>query len=242
MATIQLIEKSTGQLTDASGKNMLSLVHPCVVKVSASLGYLKSISRNGESLVVHLKSGEVVTIDNFFHDVDGVRNDLVLEEPSNRQLWWANYSDPWDGVELLELGSIDELLIEQSDDLLDLLLLGVGLGAIGLVSGGGGGGGGGGGSKEKNGSVPDAPEILFNNLQGLAGTARPGGIITVHKPDGSSVTTGVNDQGQWAFTPNPLGDGEKGSVTVTDMAGNVSPAVETGVADLTPPAQPSITA
>ncbi len=137
MATIQLIEKSTGQLTDASGKNMLSLVHPCVVKVSASLGYLKSISRNGESLVVHLKSGEVVTIDNFFHDVDGVRNDLVLEEPSNRQLWWANYSDPWDGVELLELGSIDELLIEQSDDLLDLLLLGVGLGAIGLVSGGG---------------------------------------------------------------------------------------------------------
>ncbi|HCF3475855.1 TPA: BapA prefix-like domain-containing protein, partial [Pseudomonas aeruginosa] len=179
MVTIQLIAKSTGKLADASGSNLLSLAQPCVVKVATSLDELKSIGRKGESLVVRLKSGEVITIDNFFQDVDGVRNDLVLEEPSNHQLWWANYSDPWDGVELLELGSIDELLIEQSDDLLNLLLLGAGLGAIGLVSSGGGGGGGG-GSKEKNGSVPDAPEILFNNLQGLAGTARPGGIITVH--------------------------------------------------------------
>ncbi|WP_248132955.1 BapA prefix-like domain-containing protein, partial [Pseudomonas sp. B329] len=184
MVTIQLIAKSTGQLTDASGNNLLSLVRPCVVKIATSPDDLKSISRNGESLVVRLKSGEVITIDNFFHSVDGVRNDLVLEEPSNRQLWWADYSDPWAGTEVLELGSIDELLIEQSDDLLGLLLAGVGLGTIGLVSSGGGGGG----SKDEGGSLPDAPEILFNNLLGLAGTAEPGGLVSVHLPDGSSVT------------------------------------------------------
>ncbi|MBW6293598.1 hypothetical protein KZ863_31700, partial [Pseudomonas aeruginosa] len=88
---------------------------------------------------------------------------------------------------------------------------------------------------------PAQPSITDNNGQGLSGTGEPGGLVTLHKPDGSSVTTNVDQNGNWAFTPNPLGDGEKGSVTVTDVAGNVSPAVEAGVADLTPPAQPSIT-
>ncbi|MDF3933331.1 Ig-like domain-containing protein [Pseudomonas citronellolis] len=243
MAAIQLIAKSTGQVTDASGNNLLSLARPCVVKIAASPEDVKSISRNGDSLVVRLKNGEVITINNFFHVVDGVRNDLVMEDPSNHQLWLASYSEPWTGAELVELGSIDELIAEQSDDhnaVLGLLVPGAGFGAIGIGNYLASRGGSGGGSKHKGGAVPDAPEILFNNLQGLTGTAEPGSLITLTRPDGSTATTTTDGNGHWSFLPNPLDNGQAGEVTASNGNGPSTPT-PTGPADLIAPKDPIVT-
>ncbi|WP_275629781.1 BapA prefix-like domain-containing protein [Pseudomonas sp. 273] len=130
MAAIQLIAKSSGQVSDVSGKNLLLLTHPCVVKIAAAPDSIQSVSRNGDSLVIRLKNGEVVTVDNFFQAVDGLRHDLVLEAPDG-QLWLADQSEPWLTT---ELDSIEQLLAVQSDDSYYAfgLLPMAGLGALGV--------------------------------------------------------------------------------------------------------------
>ncbi|SDH82091.1 Ig-like domain-containing protein [Pseudomonas panipatensis] len=244
MAAIQLIAKSTGQVTDVSGNNLLSLARPSVVKIAVSPDNVKSISRNGDSMVIHLKNGEVITINNFFHVVDGVRNDLVMED-SNHQLWLADYSEPWTGANLHELDSIDTLVAEQSSDhnpVLGLLVPAAGLGAIGIGNylSAHGGGGGGNDRGTPPGEVPAKPEILFNNLQGLTGKGEPGSTITLTKPDGSTVTTTTAGDGTWHFNPNPLDNGTAGTVTASNGNGTSEP-VSTGPADLVPPHDPHVT-
>ncbi|MCU1717732.1 Ig-like domain-containing protein, partial [Pseudomonas sp. 5P_3.1_Bac2] len=71
--------------------------------------------------------------------------------------------------------------------------------------------------------TPPAPPVVDNNNEsGLGGSGEPGGTIVVELPDGSTLTTVVDDNGQWAIEPNPLEDGETGSVTITDPSGNIS--------------------
>ncbi|MDI6529051.1 Ig-like domain-containing protein [Pseudomonas otitidis] len=332
MAAIQLIAKDTGQVTDVSGNNLMTLARPCVVKITAAPEDIESVTRSGDKLVVRLKSGDVITVEKFFVLMDGVRSELVIENPSGHDLWLAEYSEPWSGVELVELEALGVTLPELAGEgLSGMEMLGIGLGVVGLggllVHGGGGGGGGG---SAPAGAAPKAPSVLVNNLNGLAGVAEPGslitfvapaagsstsslsnmpltttaddlghwsfvpnplqhgesghvfasnafgssaqvstgladiirpeppvvtdnngnglagtgeagGTVTVQRPDGSTVTTVVDEEGHWSFPQNPLGDGEKGQVTITDSSGNVSDSTETGVADTVPPLPPLIT-
>ncbi|WP_275629783.1 Ig-like domain-containing protein [Pseudomonas sp. 273] len=246
MDAIELIAKSSGEVTGLTGNSLLALSHPSVVKIAAAPEDVKSISRDGNHLVVRLKSGKVITVDNFFQDFDGVRNDLVLEAPDGK-LWLAGYEEPWQGAELTELGSVEELLALQSDDhnvAFGLLVPAAGLGAIGvgnmLTQRGGGGGASPRNGDPLPGEAPAAPKVLFNNQQGLTGTSEPGNLITLTRPDGSTVTTIASTDGSWAFLPNPLEDGKGGSVTASNGNGT-SPAVDTGLADLTPPKDPVVT-
>ncbi|MCU1718868.1 Ig-like domain-containing protein, partial [Pseudomonas sp. 5P_3.1_Bac2] len=89
-------------------------------------------------------------------------------------------------------------------------------------------------------TAPDAPVIEHNNQAGLGGSAEAGGSILVKLPNGDTLTTTVDENGQWAIKPNPLNDGEKATVTVTDPAGNISAPSETGVADITAPNAPTV--
>ncbi|MCU1717489.1 Ig-like domain-containing protein, partial [Pseudomonas sp. 5P_3.1_Bac2] len=89
-------------------------------------------------------------------------------------------------------------------------------------------------------TAPEVPVIESNNEAGLAGTGEPGGNIVVKLPDGSTVSTTVDTDGQWAIKPNPLDDGESGTVTITDPAGNTSEPVNTGKADVTAPEAPVV--
>lgn len=334
MAAIQLIAKDTGQVTDVSGNNLMTLARPCVVKITAAPEDIESVTRSGDKLVVRLKSGDVITVEQFFMVVDGVRSELVIENPSDHDLWLAEYSEPWNGIELVELEALDATLPELAGEgLSGLQMLGIGLGAIGLgalAAGGGGGGGGGGGSAAPAGAPPAAPNVLVNNIDGIAGIAQPGslitfvppvrdadasraysapltttaddlghwsfvpnplqhgesghvfasnafgssahvstgladvtrpeppvvtdnngnglagtgeagGTVTVQRPDGSTVTTVVDQEGHWSFPQNPLDDGEKGQVTITDSSGNVSDSTDTGTADTVPPKPPLVT-
>ncbi|WP_258872505.1 Ig-like domain-containing protein [Pseudomonas citronellolis] len=246
MDAIELIAKSSGQVTSVTGNSPLSLSRPGVVKIAAAPEDVQSLSRNGDHLLVRLKTGKVITVENFFQGFDGVHNDLVLQAPDG-QLWQASYEEPWDGMELTRLDSVDELLALQSDDhnvAFGLLVPAAGLGAIGvgnmLTQSSGGGGGSPRSFPPPGGEVPAAPQILFNNQQGLTGTAEPGSLITLTRPDGTTETTTASPDGTWSFLPNPLEDGQSGSVTASNGNGT-GPAVDTGPADLTPPKEPVVT-
>ncbi|KRW62889.1 Ig-like domain-containing protein, partial [Pseudomonas sp. TTU2014-080ASC] len=88
--------------------------------------------------------------------------------------------------------------------------------------------------------APDAPVVDSNNLAGLTGSAEAGSTITLVKPDGGTMTTVTDANGNWQFQPNPLPEGEKGQLTATDTSGNTGPETITTVSDLTPPSVPHI--
>ncbi|WP_241492095.1 Ig-like domain-containing protein, partial [Pseudomonas sp. TTU2014-080ASC] len=88
--------------------------------------------------------------------------------------------------------------------------------------------------------APDAPVIETNNETGLGGSAEAGGTIVVKLPDGSTLTTTVDENGHWLIQPNPLDDGESANVTVTDEAGNISKPVNTGGSDVIAPDAPIV--
>ncbi|MDF1763805.1 MAG: Ig-like domain-containing protein, partial [Oleibacter sp.] len=89
--------------------------------------------------------------------------------------------------------------------------------------------------------APDAPILLVSNAGELSGTAEAGSTVTIRDADGAIVaTTTAGSDGSYSFAPNPIADGETGSVTATDAAGNESVATPIGAVDATAPDAPVV--
>ncbi|VVQ29200.1 hypothetical protein PS943_01192 [Pseudomonas fluorescens] len=250
MLPIKIIAKDTGHPQDVTGNNLLKLNRPAVIKMSVAAEDIQSVSREGERLVIKLKGGETVTIEGFFDVVDGVKSDLVIENPATGELLIADYSVPWTGVALVPLESIDSLLAVAEADSMGLLAPLLGLAAVGgavaIASHDSGGGGGGSSAATADAGQAQAqaklatPTVLFNNMTGLTGKADPGATVSLTLADGTVVTAVADSTGLWHFNPNPLADGEQGALQAS-LNGEQSASVGTGVADVTAPAEPTIT-
>ncbi|WXL25153.1 Ig-like domain-containing protein [Ectopseudomonas mendocina] len=220
----------------------MKIQSPSIVTIAASPADIGSISREGNSLVIKLKSGEVITLTDFFVPQDGMRNDLVIDDtPAQGGFWWAEYDEPWDGVQLVQVDSLESLMGgEEGWGVTPLLLLG-GAGAAGVAAAAGGGGGSSHSSAPVQDVVaPDSPVIKFNNKHGLTGTSEANATITLYRPDGSTVVTQADKNGLWHFNPNPMGEGEEGYVSATDASSNESGKTATGPADVTAPDAPHV--
>jgi hypothetical protein len=75
----------------------------------------------------------------------------------------------------------------------------------------------------------------------LSGTAEAGATVTIYASNGTTVlaTTTADGSGNWSIT-NPLSDGQTGSITVTDSAGNISSSTSISAVDATAPTAPTI--
>ncbi|PWK34954.1 Ig-like domain-containing protein [Cupriavidus plantarum] len=94
-------------------------------------------------------------------------------------------------------------------------------------------------------SAPGAPIILQSDTSALAGTAEAGSTIHIDlNGDGTPDATVVADAGgNWSYTiATPVAAGAAVSVTASDAAGNTSPPATATLADVTPPALPTIAA
>ncbi|WP_454845626.1 Ig-like domain-containing protein [Pseudomonas farris] len=248
MLPIKIIAKDTGHPQDVTGNNLLKLNRPAVIKMSVAAEDIQSVSREGERLVIKLKGGETVTIEGFFDVVDGVKSDLVIENPATGELLIADYSVPWTGVALVPLESIDSLLAVAEADSMGLLAPLLGLAAVGgavaIASHDSGGGGGGSSAAAADAGQAQTksttPSVLFNNMNGLTGKADPGATVSLTLADGTVATAVADSTGLWHFNPNPLADGEQGAVQAS-LNGIQSASVGTGVADVTAPVEPTIT-
>ncbi|MCU1715767.1 Ig-like domain-containing protein, partial [Pseudomonas sp. 5P_3.1_Bac2] len=241
MAVIKLIDKHTGQSQSAVG-NEITLQRSEVVMISAGPADIGSINRVGNALVVKLKSGEVITVNDFFVVNDGVKSDLVLDGGSAHDgLWWAEYEEPWEGASLVKIDNVEPLMVpDESWGLMPWLLVGgAAAGGVAVAASSGGGGGGSHGVAPDT-VAPDAPTIKFNNKHGLTGMAEANAQVTLHRADGSSVVTQADDKGLWHFNPNPMQEAEEGFVSASDAAGNQSGRTPTGPADVTAPDAPVI--
>uniref|UniRef100_UPI0018DB278E Ig-like domain-containing protein n=1 Tax=Variovorax sp. E3 TaxID=1914993 RepID=UPI0018DB278E len=89
--------------------------------------------------------------------------------------------------------------------------------------------------------APVAPTVGVNNGTGMGGIGEPGSTVTIKGDNDRVTTTTVDKNGNWQVTPNPVGEGQKGTVTATDPAGNVSPPVSVVGGDQVAPVAPTVT-
>ena len=111
MADISIIARSGATTSTVSGETA-SVISPSIVKLKINPQDVAELERNGNDLVITLKDGEKVTIENYFVvDAEGHGSELVFED-QNGALWWVE--EPAAGLHFAPLLDIDTLLITQS--------------------------------------------------------------------------------------------------------------------------------
>jgi len=250
MDNIVVADKQSAVATQSAFGN-ITLNSPGVVQMPVAPDQVATVTRRGQDLIVTLKSGEKVTVGNFFAvDQAGVGSDMVFVGEDGT-LWHANY-DPvaFTGFTFDEVASLDELVAgigvagsaTPTWAIAGLSLLGVG-GAAAAADSGGGGGSSGGGSEPGESTPPATPIDLLVSPDGLRLTGRgeAGSTVNVRDAAGNLVGTGtVGADGTFDVTlTTPQANGQNLDVTLTDAAGNTSQAGVITAPDVTPPAAPS---
>src|SRR5471032_2062559 len=249
MKNITIVDKASGTASEHTF-GTTSLKGTSIVKLPFGPESVQSFQQSGQNLVVTLKSGETVTIQNFFVvGSDGAANQLVLEN-ADGTLWLGKYSSPYSGFTFGEISALDDLTlatVAADSSVPSWVLWGLGLlavGGVGAAINSSGGGGGGGGSAD-GGSVtpPSAANGLSVNAAGtvVSGRGQPGTTVTIKDAAGNILGSGkVGADGNFQVNlDSPQTNGEALEVTLTDPLGNTSPATPITAEDKTAPASPS---
>lgn len=247
MDNIVVADKASSTLSAQQWGN-LQLPRPGVVQMPISPSQVASVARNGQDLVLTLKSGEQVTIGNFFAtNAEGIGSDMVFQGEDGG-LWQANYSaQNFTGFTFTELSSIDTLVASagvvsgatQTFAIAGLGVLGAGGAAAAASSGGGGGGGGG---SDGSASPPASPGNLSLSDDGatLTGTGMSGATVNVWDANGNLLGSGqVGADGNFNVELDPpQTNGEPLLVDQVDPAGNSSGQAPVSAPDTSAPDAP----
>lgn len=245
MDTIVVADKSSSEIS-AKVWGDFQLARPGVVQMPVTPSQVATVNRSGQDLIVTLKSGERVTVGNFFTTADDVRSDMVFQGEDGA-LWQAQYSsDAFTGFTFDEIASLDALLADtgvitdatQTWAFAGLGLLGAG-GAAAAAGGGGGDGNGGGGDASPSLSAPSSLNLSADGLT-LQGSGTAGSTINVRDLNGQLLGTGtVGPDGNFTVPLNtPQTDGQSLQVDQTDPTGSVSAPIQVTAPDTTPPGAP----
>jgi len=252
MDNIVVADKQTEVATQSAWGN-INLKGPGVVQMPVAPDQLATVTQRGQDLVLTLKSGEKITIGNFFAvDQAGVGSDIVFVGEDGT-LWHAQYNAAaFEGFTFEDVNSLDELVAglgTAGSAMPTWAIAGLSLlGAGGAAAAAGSGGGGGGGGSDPDTTPPATPIDLLVSPDGLrlSGRAEAGSTVTVRGADGAVLGTAVaGADGQFSITLQPAQtDGQALEVSASDAAGNVSPpasinAPDIDTPDTTAPDQPS---
>ncbi|TXH20543.1 MAG: BapA prefix-like domain-containing protein [Gammaproteobacteria bacterium] len=112
MATkiVSKVDRSTETLDLKQVGNVITLDEVSVVQLSYHPRDVQSYVKEGEDLILTLKSGETIRIRNFFVDgPNGDESELVLEDDDGN-LWWGRHSPGYANFQFSEIGSLDVIL------------------------------------------------------------------------------------------------------------------------------------
>jgi len=177
MDNIVVADKQSAVATQSAWGNV-SLNGPGVVQMPVSPDKVATVTQRGQDLIVTLKSGEKVTIGNFFAvDQAGVGSDIVFVGEDGT-LWHANYDAvAFTGFTFDEVASLDELVAGigvagsamPTWAIAGLSLLGIGGAAAAADNSSGGSSGG---SDPGDTTAPATPIDLLVSPDGLRLTGR----------------------------------------------------------------------
>lgn len=92
MVDIQVVAKGSHETLVGIDGAAVKLTEPSVVLIKSSVNDVLDVKRSGTSVVVQLKSGQVIVIENFFSENETTDNSLVFDDGTN-QLIWARFTD-----------------------------------------------------------------------------------------------------------------------------------------------------
>ena len=234
---VDIISREDGTLisqTNSGSSHTVILNQPSVVRINGTREMVAQYERQGNDLVLHMRDGSTVRYQKFFFDdLNGEHSELVFDDginPAEHALFptTAGVTDTA-AVAMTpsyeSLGSVEPLLLAETDNVSTGVIAASGLGILGLggIALGAGGGGGGGGGNDNNGSgvTPTPPEaatpvitvnafasddILDNGEKGsaqtLSGTTtnvEAGQIVTVTL-NGQAYNATVGADGSWSVS------------------------------------------
>ncbi|MGE8313832.1 MAG: Ig-like domain-containing protein, partial [Pseudomonas putida] len=248
MDNIVIADKQSEVATQSAWGN-INLKAPGVVQMPVSPDKVATVTQRGQDLIITLKSGEKVTVGNFFAvDQAGVGSDIVFVGEDGT-LWHAQYdAAAFTGFTFEDVASLDELVAGIGTAgsamptwaIAGLSLLGVGGAAAAADSGGGGSSGGG---SDPDTTAPATPIDLLVSPDGLRLTGRgeAGSTVNIRDAAGNLIGSGtVSADGSFNVTLNPPQiNSENLEVTLTDGAGNVSAPGTVTAPDATAPLAPT---
>jgi VCBS repeat-containing protein len=248
MDNIVIADKQSEVATQSAWGN-INLKAPGVVQMPVSPDQVATVTQRGQDLIITLKSGEKVTVGNFFAvDQAGVGSDIVFVGEDGT-LWHAQYdAAAFTGFTFEDVASLDELVAGIGTAgsamptwaIAGLSLLGVGGAAAAADSGGGGSSGGG---SDPDTTAPATPIDLLVSPDGLRLTGRgeAGTTVNIRDAAGNLIGSGtVAADGSFNVTLNPPQiNSENLEVTLTDGAGNVSAPGGVTAPDATAPLAPT---
>ncbi|MBV4515028.1 Ig-like domain-containing protein, partial [Pseudomonas kurunegalensis] len=248
MDNIVVADKQTEVATQSAWGN-INLKGPGVVQMPVAPDKVATVTQRGQDLIITLKSGEKVTIGNFFAvDQAGVGSDIVFVGEDGT-LWHAQYdATAFTGFTFEDVNSLDELVAGIGTAgsamptwaIAGLSLLGVGGAAAAADNGGGGSSGGG---SDPDTTAPATPIDLLVSPDGLRLTGRgeAGTTVSIRDAAGNLIGSGtVGADGTFDVTLNPPQiNSENLEVTLTDGAGNVSTPGTVTAPDVTAPLAPA---
>ncbi|WP_433690335.1 BapA/Bap/LapF family large adhesin [Pseudomonas monteilii] len=248
MDNIVVADKQTEVATQSAWGN-INLKGPGVVQMPVAPDKVATVTQRGQDLIITLKSGEKVTIGNFFAvDQAGVGSDIVFVGEDGT-LWHAQYdATAFTGFTFEDVNSLDELVAGIGTAgsamptwaIAGLSLLGIGGAAAAADNGGGGSGGGG---SDPDTTAPATPIDLLVSPDGLRLTGRgeAGTTVSIRDAAGNLIGSGtVGADGTFDVTLNPPQiNSENLEVTLTDGAGNVSTPGTVTAPDVTAPLAPT---
>ncbi|WP_255574844.1 BapA prefix-like domain-containing protein, partial [Citrobacter sp. Colony219] len=142
MRLLAVVSKLTGVSTNIEASEV-TLNSPSIVKLSVSREEISQLTRVNQDLIVTLRSGETITIKNFYVGKGDEQSQLVLED-SNGALWWVQDTDG--AFHYQHLDDLTPLMASEGSHeggaVWPWVLGGIAVaGGVGLAAGGGGGGG-----------------------------------------------------------------------------------------------------
>jgi hypothetical protein len=239
MLNIQIVSKETHQVLDLKGSTDVKLVENSVVIINVKKEDIASTERVGNALVILLKSGEKISIENFFASHSD--NDIVLKDDQNKLflLELNQTQDVLETVNYISINDIEPLLYHDANiEILPWVIGGaLGIGAIAAIANNDSS------SDKKNGDVtpPNQPLVHSTNGRLITGTAEAGSTVNITDSSGKVMgTTKAGTDGKITFKPTThIPDGTALKVTDVDASGNVSPPAQV-IVDSTAPAQPIV--
>lgn len=249
MAEIQIIAKESHQpLAKISGTSA-KLHEPSIVLLKVSPQDISMLHREGTSVIVYLKNGEIIKIENFFSESQVTDNSLVLGAGTD-QLIWARFTND-EGillniVQYQPLEKIDALLYSDAKSS-NLLYWGGGAVALGAVAVAVGKNNSSDSSNNGNpGEIykPAKPTDIkvANDGQTVTGKGEAGSKVLITNSKGKLIGSGVvDDKGNFEVKLDaPLTNGGDINVSIKDSNGNQSDGVKVTVPDTIKPDVPSI--
>ncbi|WP_426809630.1 BapA/Bap/LapF family large adhesin [Pseudomonas sp. WOUb67] len=247
MDNIVIADKQSEVATQSAWGN-INLKAPGVVQMPVSPDKVATVTQRGQDLIITLKSGEKVTVGNFFAvDQAGVGSDIVFVGEDGT-LWHAQYdAAAFTGFTFEDVASLDELVAGigtagsamSTFAIAGLSLLGVGGVAAATNNGGGGSSGG----SNPDTTAPATPIDLLVSPDGLrlSGRGEAGATVNIRDAAGNLIGSGtVGADGSFNVTLNPPQiNSENLEVTLTDGAGNVSAPGAVTAPDATAPLAPT---